>query len=197
MKSGREMTMNLRRNACKSLLATVALAAPQIFGAVAVTAAPNSAAPAVSQKYEAWLNKQVHHELVMLPFTGVFDNLTYSVKGTEVTLGGQVVNPVTKSQAQNVVKRLEGVTRVVDNIEVLPVSPFDDQIRRAEYRAIFRDSSLSRYSMGAIPSIHIIVNNGHVILYGVVDTAADRNIATLRANSVPDVFTVTNNLRVA
>jgi hyperosmotically inducible protein len=168
-----------------------------IIGVSSARAASSPAAQAVSAKYEAWLNKQVHHELAMLPYYGVFDNLTYHVDGTQVTLGGQVVNPVTKSGAEDSVKRLEGVTRVVNDITVLPLSPFDNQIRRAEYRAIFRDAVLSRYSMGANPSIHIIVNNGHVTLEGVVDNASDRNVATLRANSVPNVFSVKNNLRIA
>jgi hyperosmotically inducible protein len=190
--------MNIRTGTWKSLFAAVLLAiATWTLGATAAGAAPRSAAPVVSQKYEAWLNQQVRHELVMLPFYGVFDNLTYSIHGTQVTLAGQVVNAVTKSQAESVVKHLEGVTRVVNNIEVLPVSGFDNQIRRAEYRAIFRDAVLSRYSMGAIPAIHIIVNNGRVTLEGVVDNAADRHIATLRANSVPNVFSVTNHLRIA
>lgn len=190
--------MNVRSHARNFWLGVVLLAiATSTLGATMAAAAPRAAAPAVSQKYEAWLNKQVHHELAMLPFYGVFDNLTYRVDGTEVTLAGQVVNPVTKSQAESVVKHLEGVTRVVNNIEILPLSSFDDQIRRAEYRAIFREASLSRYSMGAIPAIHIIVDNGHVTLEGVVDNAADRNIATLRANSVPNVFSVTNHLRIA
>lgn len=167
------------------------------LGVSSARAASDSEAQAVSAKYEAWLNKQVHHELAMLPYYGVFDNLTYRVDGTQVTLGGQVVNPVTKSGAESSVKHLEGVTSVVNDITVLPLSPFDSQIRRAEYRAIFRDAVLSRYSMGAIPAIHIIVNNGHVTLEGVVDNASDRNVATLRANSVPNVFSVTNHLRIA
>ncbi|MGB6876905.1 MAG: BON domain-containing protein [Candidatus Acidiferrales bacterium] len=146
--------------------------------------------------YEAWLNKQVHHELAMVPWYGVFDILGYSVNGTQVTLTGQVVNPATKSDAVGSVKHIEGVTAVVDNITVLPLSSMDNQIRRAEYRAIFSYAGLYRYAMGANPSIHIIVDNGHVTLVGYVDNKTDSQMAYTRANMVPGVFSVTNNLQV-
>ncbi|HEV2389073.1 MAG TPA: BON domain-containing protein [Candidatus Acidoferrales bacterium] len=163
-----------------------------------ISADARSTAPRQARQttYAAWLNKQVHHELATLPWYGVFDNLEYRIDGSQVALLGQVVNPVTKSDAENRVKHIEGVTRVVDRIQVLPLSPFDDQIRRAEYRAIFSEPSLSRYSMGVIPAIHIIVDNGHVTLEGVVDNAMDRNLANMRARMVPDVFSVTNHLRI-
>src|ERR1700674_893644 len=103
---------------------------------------------------------------------------------------------VTKSDAEAAVKNIEGVTRVVNNIQVLPVSPFDDQIRWAEYRAIYSQPQLSRYAMGVVPQIHIIVNGGHVTLEGVVANEADRDVAGLSANGVPGVFSVTNNLRI-
>ncbi|MHB8410739.1 MAG: BON domain-containing protein [Candidatus Acidiferrales bacterium] len=147
-------------------------------------------------KYDTWLNKEVRHRLAMLPWYGVFDNLAYAINGNEVTLSGQVVNPSTKGDAVASVKHIEGVTKVVDNITVLPPSSFDNQIRRAEYRSIFSEASLSRYSMGVNPSIHIIVDNGHVTLEGYVDNATDIQLATIRANSVPNVFSVTNNLKV-
>lgn len=145
---------------------------------------------------EAHLAKQVRHELVMLPYYGVFDNLEYRVEGHDVELFGQVSNPVLKSDAENVVKRIEGVTSVSNKIEVLPVSNFDNRIRRAMYRAIFGGPGLYRYAMGANPTIHIIVRNGHVTLVGYVGNEMDRNVAYLRANSVPGVFSVTNDLRV-
>lgn len=153
-------------------------------------------APYSATTHEAWLNQQVRHNLVTLPWYGVFDHLAYEVRGGEVVLSGQVVDPVTKSSAANVVKRLEGVTRVVNNIRVLPLSSMDNSIRLAEYRAIYSEPALSRYGLGAIPSIHIIVDKGHVTLEGVVDSATDRDIAALRANTTPGVFSVTNNLRV-
>ena len=142
------------------------------------------------------LERQVRHELAMLPYYGVFDNLEYRVNGDQVELSGQVVNPVLKSEAENVVKRLKGVEVVNNEIQVLPPSFNDGHIRLAVYRAVFRSASLYRYAMGANPSIHIIVNNGNVTLDGAVSNQMDKNIANLAANSVPGVFTVTNNLHV-
>jgi hyperosmotically inducible protein len=133
----------------------------------------------------------------MLPFYGVYDNLSYSVApdGT-VTLMGQVSRPTLKSDAENVVKRIEGVEKVVNNIEVLPTSPADDRIRLAVYRAIYGNEVLSQYQVRAVPPIHIIVKNGQVTLEGVVARAMDKQIAGVQANSVSGVFSVTNNLRV-
>jgi hyperosmotically inducible protein len=149
-----------------------------------------------SAHFEAWLTKEVHHELVMLPWVSIFDNLAYKVDGAKVTLYGQVVQPVLKSDAENAVKHIEGVEAVDNQIEVLPPSPMDDRIRRAEFHAIYDYPALERYQMGALPSIHIVVKSGHVTLEGVVSTQADKDVAGLRANTVPDVFSVTNNLRV-
>jgi hyperosmotically inducible periplasmic protein len=143
------------------------------------------------------LMKEVRHQLVLLPFYSVFDNLAYRVDGDKVILEGQVVRPTLKSDAEGAVKSIEGVASVVNNIEVLPLSPMDDQIRRAVYRTIYGEPGLSRYSESAVPSIHIIVKNGNVTLEGVVDSEADKNIANIRANSVPNVFSVKNNLVVA
>jgi hyperosmotically inducible periplasmic protein len=141
--------------------------------------------------------KEVHHELVMLPFYGVFDNLAYKVSpdGT-VTLIGEVSRPTLKSDAENVVKRIEGVERVDNQIKVLPVSPNDDRIRRATYRAIYGNDVLSQYALRAVPPIHIIVENGNVTLEGVAARQMDKQVAEMQAKSVPGVFSVTNNLRV-
>ena len=133
----------------------------------------------------------------MLPFYGVFDNLSYKVDpDATVTLFGQVTRPTLKSDAENVVKRIEGVERVVNNIEVLPTSMMDDEIRRAAYRAIYGNEVLSQYQMRAVPPIHIIVKNGHITLEGVVAREMDKQIAGMQANSVHGVFSVTNNLVV-
>ena len=132
----------------------------------------------------------------MLPYYGVFDNLSYRVDGSAVTLFGQVTRPTLKSDAENVVKRIEGVDRVVNNIEVLPLSPNDDQIRLATYRAIYGQPSLNRYALNAVPPIHILVNNGNVSLEGVVANEGDKNIAGVQANGVSGVFSVKNNLVV-
>jgi len=127
----------------------------------------------------------------------VFDNLAYKVEGDRVILMGQVVRPTLKSDAEAVVKSIGGVSKVENQIEVLPTSPMDDQSRRALYRKIYGDAGLFSYGVASVPSIHIIVKNGHVTLEGVVDSEADKNLAGLRANGVPNVFSVTNNLVVA
>jgi hyperosmotically inducible protein len=142
------------------------------------------------------LTREVRHQLLLLPYYSVFDNLMFKVEGDKVTLLGQVVRPTLKSDADKVVKEIEGVASVNDQIEVLPVSPIDDQLRRAVYRAIYSDAALSKYGWSALPSIHIIVKNGNVTLEGVVDNDTDRNMANMRANQVPNVFSVTNNLKV-
>jgi hyperosmotically inducible protein len=143
------------------------------------------------------LVKEVRHQLVLLPYYSVFDNLAFKVEGSKVTLIGQVVRPTLRSDSEAVVKKIEGVTSVQNDIEVLPTSPMDDQLRRALYRAIYSDPGLSRYSYSAVPSIHIIVKGGNVTLEGVVDSEADKNLSGLRANGVPNVFSVKNNLVVA
>jgi hyperosmotically inducible protein len=142
------------------------------------------------------LVREVRHQLVLLPYYSVFDNLSFKVEGGKVTLLGQVVRPTLKSDSENVVKRIDGVTSVVNEIEVLPLSSMDDQLRRALYRAIYSDPSLFRYAQSAVPSIHIIVKNGSVTLEGVADSDTDKNLAALRANGVANVFSVENNLVV-
>jgi len=142
------------------------------------------------------LAKKVRHELVTLPYYGVFDNLAYNINGSTVTLYGEVVRPTTRSGAENRVKRLAGVTRVVNNIRVLPLSRHDDDIRAATYRSLARTGGLYRYLQGANPSIHIVVDRGQVKLEGVVANKADRNLANIAARTVPGAFGVTNNLRV-
>ena len=142
--------------------------------------------------------QQVRHQLLMLPYYGVFDDLAFRVEGGTVTLEGAVTRPILKSDAESVIKKIEGVTRVVNEIQVLPPSPMDDRIRLAVYRAIYGDPALAdRYGYRAIPSIHIIVNGGHVTLEGAVANEADKNLANIRANAVPGVFSVQNNLTIA
>jgi osmotically-inducible protein OsmY len=142
------------------------------------------------------ITKEVRHELLMLPYLGVFDNLAYKVDGYNVTLLGQVSRPTLKSDAENVVKRIEGVEHVDNQIEVLPVSPMDDRLRRQLYRSIYGYGPLQKYAMGVQQPIRIIVKNGNVTLEGVVDNETDKNIANIRAKSVSGVFGVTNNLQV-
>jgi hyperosmotically inducible periplasmic protein len=140
--------------------------------------------------------KEIRKKLVTLPYYGVFDNLAYKLEGDTVILYGQTVRPSTRKDAERRVRRIEGVERVINKIEVLPFSRFDDRIRVGAFRAIFRSGSLYRYARGTNPSIHIIVNNGHLTLEGVVASQADSRLAYIAARGVSDVFSVTNNLRI-
>jgi len=142
------------------------------------------------------IEKEVRHELLMLPWFGVFDNIAYKVDGYNVTLLGQVVRPSLKSDAENSVKRIEGVEKVDNQIEVLPPSPMDDRLRQRLFRAIYNYGPLQKYELGVQKPIRIIVKNGHCTLEGVVDNDADKNVAGIRANGVSGLFSVTNNLRV-
>jgi len=151
----------------------------------------------ISPKAVERIQKEVRHELVMLPYLDVFDNLAYKVDGYTVALFGQVTNPTVKSDAENAVKKIEGVEKVENQIEVLPVSPMDDNLRRRLFRAIYGYAPMQKYALPTIKPIRIIVKNGHVTLEGVVDSQGDKNIANVRANGVSGVFSVTNNLVVA
>lgn len=192
------------------LLSMVVLACASPSGAAPL---PQNAAPAQTQPNAATdqslaadeslspqsqdkLVREIRHELIMLPYYNVFDNLEFSLNGRIVTLNGQVVQPVTKSDAENAVKHIEGVEKVVNNIEVLPPSNMDDRIRRQVYNAIYSYGPLFKYGNMSVPPIHIIVKNARITLDGVVDSEADKNYAGIRANQVPGTFGVTNNLRV-
>ena len=142
------------------------------------------------------LKERIRKELVTLPYYGVYDNLNFELSGGTVILAGEVVRPITRSDAEHRIKKTPGVTNVLNNIQVLPLSSFDDAIRARTYRAVFRTDGLYRYAMGANPSIHIVVNHGRVTLEGVVSTTADSELAFIAANGVSGVFSVTNNLRV-
>jgi osmotically-inducible protein OsmY len=157
------------------------------------------AATTAQQEPKAQQNmvKEIRHQLVLLPWYSVFDNLSFRIEGSKVILMGQVVRPTLKSDAEGAVKNVEGVSSVQNDIEVLPNSPMDDQIRRATYRAIYSEPGLQRYALSAVPSIHIIVKNGNVTLVGVADNDTDKNLAGLRANGVPNVFSVKNELVVS
>jgi hyperosmotically inducible periplasmic protein len=183
----------MHKNLCLILLAS-AMLAPASF---ADKDKNHNDAFVAGDANESHIAQEVRHQLVMLPYYGVFDDLAFRVNGSTVTLLGAVTRPVLKSDAENVTKRVEGVTQVINNIEVLPPSPMDDQIRRAEFRVIYGDPTLSiRYGYRAVPSIHIIVKNGTVTLEGVVANQSDKDLINIRANSVPNVFHVTNNLVV-
>jgi hyperosmotically inducible protein len=174
--------------------------------AVALVASPVFAAKHDKNHNDAFMNgdasenrlvRDVRHALVTLPYYGVFDDLAFRVDGNTVTLIGQVTRPTLKDDAERSVKKIEGVSRVNNEIEVLPLSPMDDQVRLAVYRAIYGDPALStRYGFRSLPPIHIMVKNGQVTLEGVVANEGDKNIAGIRANSVPGVFSVMNDLQV-
>jgi hyperosmotically inducible protein len=143
------------------------------------------------------IQKEVRHEILLLPYFGVFDNIIYNVSGYTVTLMGQVTNPTLKRDAENVVKRIEGVEKVVNQIEVLPNSGMDDELRVKLYRAIYGFPAMGKYAMPVVKPIRIIVKNGQATLEGVVDSESDKNMANIQANGVSGVFSVTNNLVVA
>ena len=140
--------------------------------------------------------KEVRHEILMLPYYDVFDNIGFKVEGYNVTLVGSVTNPAVKSDAGKAVKGIEGVEQVNNEIEVLPPSPMDNQLRLKLFRAIYGFGPLQKYDMPVIKPIRIIVKGGHVTLEGVVDNETDKNTAGIRANSVPGIFSVKNNLQV-
>ena len=142
------------------------------------------------------LANEVRHELVMLPYYGLFDHLAYQIDGAKVMLLGEVTRPTLKNDAERAVRRIEGVDAVDNRIEVLPLSPEDDRIRLAVYRAIYGHNVLTRYGLQAVPSIHIVVKNGNGTLEGAVANLADRNIAGIQANTVPGVFSVQNQLQL-
>ena len=168
----------------------------RILLGMALLTAGASAQPDVSDRARNRLIKEVRHELVMLPYYGVFDNLSFKIDGARIVLLGQVTQPTIKSSAGNVVKAIEGVESVDNQIEVLPLSPNDDRLRLRAYRAIYGRAPLDRYALQAVPPIHIIVKNGNITLEGVVANEGDRNIANIRANGVSGAFKVTNNLQL-
>lgn len=149
-----------------------------------------------SAKSQDRIVREVRHELLMLPYFGVFDYIAFKVEGDTVTLLGQVVRPVLKSDAENSIKHIEGVEHVNNQIEVLPPSSIDDQLRIRLYRTIYGDPGLEKYALGVQKPIRIIVKNGHVALEGVVDSQADKDLANIRAKTVPGSFSVDNNLQV-
>ena len=163
---------------------------------VAALLAVAALVPAAPSRTLSPLENKVRHQLVMLPYLNVFDDISFRVDGNTVTLFGEVTKPILKSDAGNVVKRVEGVARVENQIEVLPLSSFDDGIRLRTARAIYGYSPLQRYRMGAQPSIHIIVKNGNVTLTGFVSSDMDKQLAYMRANGVPGAFAVNNELQV-
>jgi hyperosmotically inducible protein len=167
-----------------------------LLSTLPVLAAPRQA-NAVSDKAVQRITKEVRHELLMLPNLDVFDYLAYKVDGYNVTLLGQVTRPTIKSDSERAVKSIEGVENVNNQIEVLPPSPGDDQLRLKLYRAIYGFPSLQKYALGVQKPIRIIVRSGRVTLEGVVDNEADKNTAGIRASGVSgSIGQIQNNLQV-
>jgi hyperosmotically inducible protein len=152
--------------------------------------------PKAEEKYPSTLSKQIHHQILVLPFYSVFDSIAFTLEGNKVTLTGQVVRHTLKDHAEAAVKNIEGVDIVLNRIEVLPTSPVDDELRRAVYRAIYEDPFLARYAIQPIPSVHIIVKNANVVLEGFVNSDSDKNLATSRVGGVASVLSTRNNLVV-
>jgi hyperosmotically inducible protein len=177
---------------------------PKLIGNVLIAGALLAGTALAADKHksnlprtDADISKSVQHEIMMYPYYGVFDDLSYKVQNGQVTLYGAVTQPIKKSDIHNIVAKLPGVEGVSDNVEVLPLSENDNLLRRQIASSIYRYPSLSRYGMGTHPSIHVIVDNGHVTLTGVVDTQADKDVATIRASSAGLSFgPIVNNLQV-
>jgi hyperosmotically inducible protein len=181
----------------KRLFAVAATLSLLVFAQISMGSTPNTTNPATHQNQPASLTRQVRHELLMLPWLGVFDNIAFSIENSNtVVLSGQVIRPVLKSDAEGVVKNIPGVKKVVNNIEVLPLSRFDDSIRIRTYWAIFSMPGFEKYAVQAISPIRIIVKNGNVTLRGYVGTKLEKTEAAIAAESVPDVFSVTDDLVV-
>jgi hyperosmotically inducible protein len=178
-----------------SKLATIAAATCGLIFSVSGFSGVSAAQKAAQSPNDS-VQREVQHQLRMLNYYTVFDNLEYGVEGDRVTLEGQVTNPEVKSEAVAAVKKVPGVTDVQDNIKVLPLSNDDDRIRRAAYRVIYGDPQLTKYGFQSVQSIHIIVDNGHITLEGTVNSQADKNVAGIRANSVEGAFSSKNNLMV-
>jgi osmotically-inducible protein OsmY len=152
--------------------------------------------PAAPTKTPPTLEDRVRHELLMVPYINVFDNVLYRVDNGVVTLTGQVLRPIDKSNLEAAVRPTAGVVRIDNQIEVLPLSNFDDQIRLQTLRTLQRTGSLYRYFMGPNPTIRIIVKNSRITLEGFVSNAADRQLAFMAANHIPNVFSVINHLEI-
>jgi hyperosmotically inducible periplasmic protein len=173
-----------------------------LFSLLSVSLSTRAQAPASTRSpktddaYPSALAREIHHQLLVLPFYSVFDSISFSLEGGKVTLTGQVVRRALKEHAEAAVKSIEGVTVVVNQIQILPASASDDDLRNAVYRSIYEDSTLARYAVQNIPPIHIIVENGNVALEGSVESASDKKLAAIRASAVSNVHSVKNDLMV-
>jgi hyperosmotically inducible protein len=152
--------------------------------------------PNPEEKHPSSLSREIHHQILLLPFYSVFDSIAFTLDGSKVTLTGQVLRTTLKEHAEAAVKSVEGVSAVTDHIEVLPVSPADDDLRRAAYRSLYEDSALALYAVQTVPAIHILVKNGNITLEGSVHSESDKTLAGVRAAAAANVLSVKNNLLV-
>jgi hyperosmotically inducible periplasmic protein len=194
LRSTRSKTASMRR------IAIWLTFVPLLFAVAALSlpaqTAPANKPPKSEDKFPSSLSREIHHQILVLPFYSVFDSISFTLQGNRVTLTGQVLRHSLKENAEAAVKSIEGVDIVVDQIEILPSSPSDDDLRRAVYRALYEDPALAHYAIQNVPPVHIIVKNGGVALEGSVDSASDKNLAATRAGSVANVLSVKNNLVV-
>jgi hyperosmotically inducible protein len=181
-----------RRLTLLAILLVVVVALPS----AQAQATPSQKSAKTEEKLPPSLSREIRHQLLVVPYYSVFDFLSFKLYGNKVTLTGQVLRPTLKAHAEAAVKSIEGVDAVINQVEVLPPSPADDELRRAVYRAIYEDSTLARYAVQPIPAIHLIVKNGNLSLEGVVSNPADKNLAEVRTKGVANILGVTNNLVV-
>lgn len=167
------------------------------IAAALLLAATLWAAPQQENASDAKISQEVRHQVLMTPYYSIFDIIEYSVNDGTVTLRGWTLEPGVKSSVVGAVKKIDGVKNVVDQIKEESISSADQQIRQAEYRSIYGFSPLFKYAWGAVPPIHIIVNNGHVALYGIVDNQSDKQMVLQRAKLVPGTFGVEDHLQVS
>jgi osmotically-inducible protein OsmY len=180
----------------RSTVMLLAMVFPAATPSLRAQVPSNKKPAAAEEKTAASLPREIHHQLLVLPFYSVFDQISFTLHGSTVTLMGQVLRHTLKNNAEAAVRSIEGVGAVVNHIEVLPASAGDDELRNALYRSIYEDSTLARYAVQTLPAIHIIVKNATVTLVGNVESAGDKTLAASRAGVVANVQSLTNNLVV-
>ncbi len=181
----------------KRLLAIASTLSLLVIAHVSMAATSTRTDPAAPKNQPLSMSEQVRHELAMLPRLNVFDNLSFSIKDSNtVVLSGEVVRPILKSDAEAAVKHIAGVSKVINNIEVLPLSPFDDAIRVRTYRAIFSIPGFEKYAVQAVSPIRIIVKNGNITLAGFIGSRLEKTEADMATRLIPGVFSVTDDLAI-
>ena len=190
-----KMEDDMSRKFGKGVWGAVAMVLMMVFAGSTMASTNSGMDPAAKKGAPLTLQDQVRKEIVMLPYLGVFDNVAFAINDSStVILTGYVVRPMLKAEVETVVRQVPGVANVVDNIEVLPLSPFDAALREKAYRAIFSSTGFEKYAIQVNPPIRIIVKNGNITLEGMVGNQLDKALADLAARSVSGAFSVTDNL---